>query len=157
MCEINVGTRRSHNFIFSTNLGMISLAFSEEFFLFGLSNSKTYRLSNINFINTSIQSKPSCIKWTKTYVSPRWGLFWWPYDLSSSVAIYLEFHLDQLVDLQCHKMSCLWRVSQRMTLITFWVPTDLSASTTISHHFPRIDRKSNGKIVMKYTGFILHP
>lgn len=75
---------------------MIWLAFSE-----------AYRLS----------IRLSSITWTKTYiVSPRWKLFWWPHDISSRVTIYSEFHLDQ----HNIKMSCLWRASRRMILITFF-------------------------------------
>lgn len=55
---------------------------------------------------------------------------------SCHVTIYLVFHLDQHVDLQYQKMSCLQELSQRMTLITFWEPTDLFSSSTISHNSP---------------------
>lgn len=83
---INVGTYNSLKFIL-TKRQMIWLAFSEAY---------------------SLSIKLSSITWKKTYsVSPRWWLFWWPYDLSSRVTIYSEFYLDQ----HNVKMSCLWRVS----------------------------------------------
>lgn len=64
---------------------------------------------------------------------------------SSSVAIYSDFHFDQDVDLLHHVTSCLWRVSQRMALITFWVPSDLSSSATIRHIFTRMDSECDRK------------
>lgn len=64
---------------------------------------------------------------------------------SSSVTIYSDFHFNQDVDLLHHVTSCLWRVSQRMALITFWVRSDLSSSTTIRHTLPRIDSECDRK------------
>lgn len=49
------------------------------------------------------------------------------YDLSSRVTIYSEFRFDQ----RNVKMSCLWRISQRMTRIFGYLLTFLLAPPSV--------------------------